>query len=218
MNKADDELLSFEHDSHLEEIKGLRWLPWIGKEYIYSEQRMLIVGESHYLTGTEKNRLEAEQPDFTRNVIQTFCVDHMDAQPTFDNLIRCLFGNQKTTPEMRMELWKRHAFYNFVQRPMKTNKKRPKKEDWQSGWTVFAELIQILKPTKCIFIGVAAADNYNPYKCRRSKEKIGNVAARRFTVMLDKKTSVPCIAIKHTSQYFSWIKWRKILEKEDFLS
>jgi len=209
MNKADDELLSFEHDSDLEEIKGLRWLPWIGKEYIYSE-RMLIVGESHYLTGTEKNRLEAEQQNFTRNVVQTFCIDHKKRQSTFDNLARCLFGNQKMSSNERAEKWIHLAFYNFIQRPMKNNKKRPTLDDIKKGWKVFAELIKILKPTHCIFIGFAAADCNNPYKCERG-EKVGRYAARLFSIELEDENTCRCIAIKHTSQYFSWEEWRNLL-------
>ena len=217
MDKANDTLLSLEKDSQFRQIEGLKWLPWIGKEYFHSAHRVLIVGESHYLTGTKTNQQEVSQPDFTRNVIQTFCVNHKNAQPTFDNLMRCLFGKPKMTPDMRMGIWQHLAFYNFVQRPMKSNQKRPTKEDMQTGWKVFSELIKILNPTECIFIGVAAADSYNPYECRRSKEKVGNVAARLFSVKIDKYNFFPCIAIKHTSQYFSWRKWHNFLKKEGFL-
>lgn len=214
MNNANIELLS---DCQLQPIEGLTWLPWIGREYFRSEHRLLIVGESHYLTGTKSNLQEVSQPDFTRNVIQTFCVDHNKPQPTFDNLIRCLSGEQKLTAKMRAEMWQQLAFYNFVQRPMKTNQKRPTKEDLQKGWNVFAELIKILQPTECIFVGFAAADNSNPYRCRRSKEKVGKYAARLFTVKTDEQNVCPCIAIKHTSQYFSWTKWRELLKNENFL-
>lgn len=215
MHKANIELLS---DSHIPFIDGMTWLPWIGKEYFKGDHRLLIVGESHYLTGKEKNRVETEQPDFTRNVIQTFCINHKKPQPTFDNLARCLFSKQKLTREIREDMWKHLAFYNFVQRPMENNKKRPTKSDIQTGWNVFAELIKFLRPTECIFIGFAAADSENPYKCKRSKEKVGRYAARLFSAKIDEQTSCPCIAIKHTSQYFSWNAWRKLLLHESFLA
>lgn len=234
MHKADTNLLSLdkEIESKFEEMMNrpdsLKWFPWIGKEYSKSERRVLIVGESHYLIDdkehpekTEKNKEEAKRPDFTRNVIQTKCIDDKKkAQPTFDNLARCLFGNPKIEgvpkeerKKMRENKWKQLAFYNFVQTPMETNKKRPTTEDIQKGWKVFAELIKILNPTECIFIGFAAADNYNPNKCER-KEKVGRYAARIFSVKLDEQTEIPCIAIKHTSQYFSWKSWRKFLKEK----
>lgn len=227
MNEVNNDLLSLEYDCHFEEMYGLTWFPWIGKEYYNSEHRLLIVGESHYLIDdkedpekVEKNKEEAEQQDFTRNVIQTFCIDNKKLQPTFDNLTRCLFDKQKMkkiTLEMREDMWRHLAFYNFVQRPMENNLQRPTAKDIQTGWNVFAELTKVLRPTECVFIGFATADSYNPYKCRRSKEKVGRYAARLFSVPLDDQNTCRCIAIKHTSQYFSWEKWRKILEKENFL-
>ena len=227
MHNADTNLLSLdkEIESKFEEMMkrpdSLKWFPWIGKEYSKSECRVLIVGESHYLIDdkehpemTEKNKEEAKRPDFTRNVIQTTCIDDKKkTQPTFDNLARCLFGDEIMEREKRMEVWKHLAFYNFVQCPMKTNKKRPKPKDMEIGWEVFAELIKILKPTHCIFIGFAAADNYNPYKCKRSKEKVGKYAARLFSAKIDEQNTCQCIAIKHTSQYFSWKSWSDFLQK-----
>ena len=173
MKKANDELLCLDHDPHLEKIQDLKWLPWIGIDYFTSDERLLIVGESHYLLPEdnpyyEKNKDEVNSPekDFTRNVVQTFCIDHKKVQPMFDNLNRCLFGKRdmkKITLDMRKAKWQQLAFYNFVQRPMENNQKRPTGEDLENGWKVFAELIKILQPTECIFIGVAAADSSAGY-------------------------------------------------------
>lgn len=220
MQKANDELLYLMCDDNFKKIDGLNWLPWVGREYFGSGHRILIVGESHYLTGSEKNLQEVSQQDFTRNVIQTKCIDDKKkTQPTFDNLARCLFGDEIMEREKRMEVWKHLAFYNFVQRPMKTNKKRPKPKDMEIGWKVFAELIKILKPTHCIFIGFAAADSRHrkPYICKFpcSKEKVGKYAARLFSAKIDEQNTCQCcqcIAIKHTSQYFSWRLWSKFLQ------
>ena len=135
-------------------------------------------------------------------------------------------------------MWTHLAFYNFVQEPMETKiiKKeekqvkvlvRPTPDHLKKGWKVFAELIKMLKPTECIFIGVAAANSFNkemasiwnmtlapnqkPYKCRRSKMKVDNVFVRRFLVKIDDHISCPCIAIKHTSRCFSWETWYQFL-------
>ena len=35
-------------DLELKKISGLTWLPWIGEQYENNEQRILLVGESHY--------------------------------------------------------------------------------------------------------------------------------------------------------------------------
>ncbi len=230
MQKANDELLYLMCDDNFQKIDGLNWLPWVGKEYFDSGHRVsvLIVGASHYLIDdkehpekTEKNKEEAKRPDFTRNVIQTKCIDDKKkTQPTFDNLARCLFGNPKIEgvpkeerKKMRENKWKQLAFYNFVQRPMETIDERPTSGDIKKGWKVFAELIKMLKPTHCIFIGFAAADCNNPYKCKPSK-KVGRSAAPLFSAKIDEQNTCQCIAIKHTSQYFSWRSWRKFLKEK----
>ena len=200
--------------------ESLKWFPWIGKEYFNSEHRVLIVGESHYLLdeddeNAELIKQEADCPDFTQNVLQTKCIDDKkNTQPTFDNLARCLFGKPKTEG-----VPKELAFYNFVQRPMESNKERPTSEDMEKGWKVFAELIKILKPTHCIFIGFAAADSGHrkPYICKFPcrKEKVGKYYARLFSAKIDEQNTCQCcqcIAIKHTSQYFSWRLWSKFLQ------
>ena len=219
MNNANSELYSLDIDCQLLAIENLKWLPWVGNEYFDSEHRILIVGESHYLTGSKSNRLEAEKLNFTLNVIQTFCIDHRELQPTFDNLNRCLFGKKNPKKKVRTEMWKQLAFYNFVQRPMESIDERPTNEDLKTGWKVFAELIKILKPTHCIFIGFAAADSSSKqYICNHSKEQVGRSAARLFSVKLDEQTIIQCIAIKHTSQYFSWEKWHDLLTNKNFLT
>jgi hypothetical protein len=214
MNNANSELYSLDIDCQLLAIENLKWLPWVGNEYFDSERRILIVGESHYLTGSKSNRLEAEKLNFTLNVIQTFCIDHRELQPTFDNLNRCLFGKKSPKKKVRTEMWKQLAFYNFVQCPMETIDARPTSDDMEKGWKVFAELIKMLKPTHCIFIGFAAADCNNPYKCKRSKENVGKYYARLFSAKIDEQNTCQCIAIKHTSQYFSWRSWRKFLKEK----
>ena len=231
MHNADTNLLSLdkEIERKFEEMMNrpdsLKWFPWIGKEYFDSERRILIVGESHYLIDdkehpekTEKNKEEANRPDFTRNVIQTKCIDVSGEVPTFDNLNRCLFGKKNPKKKVRTEMWKQLAFYNFVQRPMETIDERPTSGDIKKGWKVFAELIKMLKPTHCIFIGFAAADSGHrkPYICKFpcSKEKVGKYYARLFSAKIDEQNTCQCVAIKHTSQYFSWKSWREFLLKE----
>lgn len=226
MNKANVELLS---DCQLPTIEGLKWLPWIGKGYFNSEPRVLIIGESHYLLPEDdphykgnEDEVNSPEKDFTRNVVQTFCIDQKKGQPMFDNLNRCLFGKRdmkKITLDMRKAKWQQLAFYNFVQRPMKNNQKRPTKSDMQIGWKVFAELINVLKPTECIFIGVAAADKSpKRYGCKKSKKKaVGHVPPRFFSIPIDEQKSIPCIAIRHTSHHFSWEEWRILLQNEKFL-
>jgi len=53
-------------DTHIDnafgQITGLKWLPWVGDNYfkIPVENRMFIIGESHYYDGTGKSKNDCE--------------------------------------------------------------------------------------------------------------------------------------------------------------
>ena len=42
-------------DNEFERVKGLTWFPWIGKNYIDSKRRIMIVAESHYVNDKTTN-------------------------------------------------------------------------------------------------------------------------------------------------------------------
>ena len=114
MKKANDDLLFLDEDNQLEEVTELKWLPWIGKEYFNTEHRLLIVGESHYLTGKEKNLLEAEQPDFTRNVVQTFCINNKIKGKSGSTSVQTDGIFDENTFELSMPIGLSYEFSNFV--------------------------------------------------------------------------------------------------------
>ena len=220
--EADLNLISQEKDRYLNEIKNLSWLPWVGRNYFQSKRRVLIIAESHYNIGDNieyKNQKTQGAKWVTRDVVQYYPVLNCENNPMFENLHRCLFQTNKID---RNSIWSHIAFYNFVQRPMDYNiKERPTTEDWQIGWSVFFEVINILKPTDCIFVGVGAADHFNDYVSIRSNIKYNCVNwinvenskryARKFSFEIhDYKLS--CLAIQHTSHHFSWHAWNQFLQ------
>ncbi len=36
-------------DKEFDKVENLTWYPWVGKDYVNSERKILIIGESHYL-------------------------------------------------------------------------------------------------------------------------------------------------------------------------
>lgn len=218
-----------QRDEDLKNIPNLSCLPWIGSDYFNNTNRLLIVGESQYAQGEtladyQEDLARVKGIDFTRNaVLQTQIQNHYK-HPALDNLLNALLGNGSINKE---KLWKEIAFYNFVQRVMDYSSFNGKKTeqptiaDFDAGWKVFVEVVKILQPTDCIFIGVSAAipfermmDELNVKRTDRiSHDKIGNTNPISATVEIDGHTT-NITFVRHSSAYFSPEEWNTFLEKQ----
>jgi hypothetical protein len=141
------------------DVPGLTWLPWVGLNYSNrpADQRLLLIGESHYYKKGENERLEyLNDRNSTRDIVAENGYD----TSTFRSIPGLFFREAQTAPLF----WKEIAYYNFVQRPMDRTdgaREQPNDNDWTHGWQVFLSLIKILKPSHCLFIGVSAAKHFD---------------------------------------------------------
>lgn len=210
------------YDERFKSINGLKWLPWVGKNY--DKTGVLIIAESHYggETEFEADGSDNTKEDFTR---EAFVKRHANGENMWkmpNNLMRavwqgdCSVGNRKI-------FWENVAFYNQVQKLMElATWQRPSDEDFRNGWDVFPEVVKILKPDYCLFVGLKASDWFNKkmqekglsYEPVYKMEKINGVRPRRFTLTVDgHRTEIT--GIKHTSGYFSWKKWYDFLSNKN---
>lgn len=208
-------------DKEFLEIKRLKWMPWVGNNYLIQDfnNRLLIVGESHYHDNSQQSKYKHEDAAFTREIIKELAIDrHYWGTKIFPNLHRALFRNDCFNTTI---FWNEVAFYNFIQRPMNTNKGRPNDSDFYDGWLCFFEVIKILQPKTCLFIGTSAA-NYlmnaieeTEFTCTGVKwdEFISNAYAKSAIITDSQNRSTKFIFIRHTSQMFSWNQWNKYLQK-----
>lgn len=159
--------LSNAYDDAFRSAKELKWLPWVGMNYSVQSagQRMLIVGESHYHDGTKTDLKKWDNENQTRMCITEAGIEHASdngwkggAQRTFENT-RITLGSRNLD---RKQFWSDVAFYNFIQRPMSSRTERPSPCDWKIGWKTFVEVCKVVSPSHCIFIGVTAANWFNP--------------------------------------------------------
>lgn len=221
--------MSIPRDSELNNIPNLSWLPWIGSEYFKNNNRLLIIGESQYAQGEKaiaykEDLTRVSGIDFTRNAVLQTQIQNYYKHPALDNLLKALFGNGFIDKE---KLWKNIAFYNFVQRVMDYSSfegkktEQPNIPDFDAGWKVFVEVVKILKPTDCIFIGVSAAtpfermmDQLNIKRSNRiGHDKIGNTNPISASIEID-GYSTNISFIRHSSAYFSPEEWRPFLEEQ----
>jgi hypothetical protein len=213
--------MKLDTDKKFEEIQGLKWLPWIGNDYLNleNENRFLVIGESHYHDNTEQSIKKHNSKDFTKRVIREMAIDR-DYYSTkiFQNLNRALFRNDKFDTTI---FWNLSAFYNFIQRPMETNKGRPTYNDFYNGWKIFFEVIKEVKPKICLFIGTTAAHSFvDAIKNTefttsgiKVKDQISNTYAKTAIIKDKDNNEIEIVFIRHTSKMFSWEKWNKFLMK-----
>ncbi|WP_421947388.1 hypothetical protein [Phaeodactylibacter xiamenensis] len=148
-------------DIKLSNIDKLKWLPFVGSEYFNNscDNRLMIIGESHYLSEKDFSSGMDKNLSLTRDIVDWIGIKKNYGRTRFfQNLYLALFQKDKIDLP---RFWEMISFYNFVQRPMKTRKSRPSANDFINGWEVFFELVEILKPNKCIFIGTSASKYRN---------------------------------------------------------
>lgn len=216
-----------EFDSDIEQIQGLAWLPWVGSDWSTrpKERRLLVVGESHYASGKTDEEFARCFHDYntnrysTREVVSESFVDNDWETPTTRNIPKLLFGDGVVD---RSRFWRHAGYYNFVQRAMNgPEHERPEVEDFKSGWSVCFQIIQILQPSICVFIGVTAS-KYLEYGMLRAglqmstlelRGKVNKTHGRRASLDLG-AGQVEMAFVRHAGSYFSWQGWNAYLQTE----
>jgi hypothetical protein len=215
-----------EFDLQFDKIENLTWYPWIGKDYALSNRRILIVGDSHYTVDDDGNFDEECFKNFIsdKNTTREYAFDYMKAEKEWNfnrNLRLCLLNVDDKT--LLKPLWSKIAFYEFIQEPMKQRDAKPTEEHYKNAWLVFVKIIEIIKPTDCIFIGVRNETcfdycmrqlgiKYDPVK--NMLPIINGTQPREAFIELSNEYNLRLLFIKHTSMGFSYEKWYEFLKKE----
>jgi hypothetical protein len=224
--KIMDNSIDSSFDKQFELVNNLTWLPWVGKSYTNADRKLLIVGESHYAFADndidyEKKFREATQDkSLTRECIfeSPICGDWRNN--TFDNIHRVFL---ETNDFSKSIFWEYIAFYNFIPRLMDYRiKERPIWVDFYNSWKTFIDIIRIIKPTDCVFIGVSASNSFNQameeFRINYSPvvwlEGIGATYARISKIRID-GNELKLSFIQHASQMFSWSKWNLFLKRQN---
>jgi hypothetical protein len=213
-------------------IPTLKWLPWVGKNYNFTgNNKLLIVGESHYDWEEEGSVDDLQYPEFTRWFISGHTVEDPNI-PTrvLRNTERVLYYDNPADTQ-KINLWHSSCYYNIVQRYMQNKNERPNVEDYLTAWDTFFKVIEVLKPQYCLFCGVEAS-NYS-YNLERGLEgnnfrsegiqyleKIGSVYSRTALVSNSMGYSCKLIFMKHPSRYFPWESWAEFVHQQmpDYVS
>lgn len=140
--------------------KSVHFVPWVGCNYESGrlfQQRILILGESHYTKKYLKESPENTR-NYTRHIMQLWAVQK---NATFYSKVRNLIlrANKLSVEgyhshEQRQKFWDSVAYYNYVQEYVGSSSRvRPKSQHWTEASGAFWEVLECLKPDVCIVLG-----------------------------------------------------------------
>ena len=207
-------------DSQFDKVANLVHYPWIGNGYASAPKRVLIMGHSHYAKdGKEFSQEEYDRnisnKEYTREIISCAIEEggwnfHKYLPKTF------LYEDMKAH-----DFWSKIASYNFIQEPMKEVIANASLSCNEIAWKCFADVVQIIKPDICIFVGLKydkgmnALDGENIRHFIKNFDIIINHSKPKFGELQFKDGyKLPFYMIHHTSMLYSPQLWHDFLNKE----
>lgn len=218
--------LDKQFDEQLKSVDSLKWLPWVGDLYNQSlDNKLMILGESHYHWGKPDASERLEQNSFTREMVGiSHALNPKSKVKFYRNLERAIFQVKKPSTQATKYLWRSVCFHNLVLTPMSNKLKRPSKNDYVKGWKSLLNMTQVLKPDQCIFAGTdwqkidafsEAIQSLGYTKESNLKAiKLGRSKGRRFIVTSPEGHSFSIVFIKHPSSFFNWTQWGEFLKAQ----
>ena len=211
-------------DSQFDKVTNLTHYPWIGSGYASAPKRVLIMGDSHYtIDGNTKEFCQEEydrcitDKEYTRGIIG--CEIKNPGSWSFHKYLEKTFLDEAN---MNVEaFWNKVASYNFIQEPMKSIHEEPSHDDYETAWKCFADVVQIIKPDICIFIGLRNKEGINildekkvKHSIRYFDTKVNNSWPMVGDLQFEDGYKLPFYMIHHTAQYYSPQLWHDFLNKE----
>ena len=216
------------YNVEFDNVKSLGRYPWIGINYSKSDYRVLILGDSHYTVDNKGNYCEKEYnrckatKDYTREIVRCVINDGCEGKPTWTMYRNLINTFTSYTPEEVKYLWSKVAFYNFIKEPMKQINQVPTNEECKIGWQCFNEVVDILKPDFCLFVGIRSnreIDTINSiggkYIIEKDKEMCNNSSSHYGEIETKERTKTRFRIIKHTSSYYSPEAWYQYLMNKE---
>ena len=209
-----ENLLNESFDDELVKSKNIKYLPYIGKEYINEKSRILILGESHYISEEDYKDIKNVNLDknFTRSIFLDCYFPEIrdDGSHPYD-WVRCyrntaamITGEDYCSSDY---IWQKLAFYNFFQSIVGVGSKS---KDYindaliNTSQVAFYEVVKILKPSLIIAWGLGRL--FNEWMPNDEWEYICE-DKKCYKYKHIPKTSI--WHIHHPSQGFSYRKYNK---------
>ena len=210
-------------DKDFLQIEGLKYLPWVGKDFENQEVKILLIPESVYNWGKDKEaRKVADEAinnnNFARIVAYEHGIEYPSSKRKLARNIEKLFDIDYKNNDERIDFWRSIVFHELVQRPLKNIIERPNNKDYELGALVLTRIIEILKPKKCIFFGTTWSKFAN---FRKSLTQNYTVNEKHFhktnnaypKILFLRELDSKIYFIRHPSKGFSPELWKEFIFK-----
>ena len=186
-------------DSQFDKVENLVHYPWIGCNYASAPKRVLIMGDSHYTVNDEGEFCPEEydrcvtDKEYTRGIIN--CAIEKGGWKFHTNLQKTFLDES----DMDIEgFWNKIASYNFIQEPMKGTHEVPSLADYETAWKCLADVVQIIKPDICIFVGLR---NDNGMNALEGKDVKNILVLQNWLERIRKEVTNKVLSIKRISDF-----------------
>lgn len=200
-----------EFDEQFLLIPSLKWLPWVGSCYTKSKQKLLIIGESQYEDGDNwQAGMNATRVLIEKNALGI-------KSKICRNTEKVILFKENPTIEDGNYIWKSVVYINLVQRLMRSIKERPSDIDYDNGWKIFFDIVEIIKPNTCIVLGKSSCGrlgyflNNNDTGWQKNDFEFMN--ADKIITITKNSEKLKLIFINHPSgsRGFNYERWAKLL-------
>lgn len=201
-------------DDQLIKLPNLKWLPWIGQNY--NSAKTLVLGESQYEDGDDwqENNINA-----TRILIgKRF---YGSRGKIYTNVEKVLLSSSNPVVEQCHFLWKSVTYWNLVQRLMSSINERPSDTDFDIGWALFFDIIEIIKPNTCIVLGKSSCGRLGYYLNNNETAWNRNIpefyAFDKIINLCKNGHKLKLIFINHPSgsKGFNYEYWAKLVDENE---
>ena len=188
-------------DAVVKSIAAPFFIPWVGADYEASEERLLILGESHY--GDES---------MPGNSTITFTQEYVDGQNhRFWTSIMQGVRGQPYWELDRKEFWKSVAFYNYVQQPVaETAGVAPSAEMFALSKEAFFSVLSQLAPKKILVLSNRLWENMPTDGLPGPLLSYGQDTRETLIYQYDGGKALACW-VPHPSRY-SWPQWHPMIK------
>lgn len=135
-------------------MKNVFFKPWIGNKYgkfdsIFTN-KILVLGDSHYIDEADDIVANGKPCDFTTDVILDYLNPNLHGRwkSTFTKFMNSFVSNSEHSDLDRIELWNSVAFYNYLQIPAGSLSRRTQHYDYSQDTdrSAVLEVINELNP------------------------------------------------------------------------
>lgn len=201
--------------------ENLSWWPWVGRDFVASPVRTLVVGESIYEWSTEDLEIFEKRYSQTSGLRETHerhAMNYGRPSKYVRNVERAVYCRSAPDAVQKHRFWTSVAYHNLVLKVLKSRSRRPSHAQFIDGWTEVLELGELLRVNQMLVFGVSSAKALKEV-CKNlglncTVKKTGPAISNcrpRIGVVQTASTSIRLVFIRHPSEFFSWERWSPVI-------